>query len=71
MHRSEADRLLPCNACGQETGGAADRGFSGGGDTVLCYDCSVRRGGTWDEAENRWTREPDTADLGLGGPAER
>jgi hypothetical protein len=45
---------------------AAERGFPVGSDAALCFRCAVSRGGRWDEAQQRWTVEPDYADLGEG-----
>jgi hypothetical protein len=31
---------------------------------VLCCDCALRRGGSYDETLDRWTAEPRIDDLG-------
>jgi hypothetical protein len=45
---------------------AAERGFPVGSDAALCFRCAVARGGCWDEAQQRWSVEPDFADLSQG-----
>ncbi len=68
MHRSERENLVTCVACGSETAGSLERGFSIGADSVLCYECAKQRGGRWDEERAIWTREPDVA--GLARPVD-
>ena len=63
MHREESDQLTPCSDCGTATLAGEERGFSGGPGLVLCAACASRRGGTWDEAQDRWTTEPDLTGL--------
>lgn len=62
MHRSEAEMLAPCSACGTEVG-PTDRSFAFGEDQTLCFACALKRNGSYDEAHDRWTLEPYVADL--------
>jgi len=55
-----------CADCGDEMNSGAERGFPVGSEAALCFRCAVARGGCWDEAQQRWTVEPDFADLGEG-----
>lgn len=61
MHRSEEAEYEVCASCGAEVR-AAERAFAFEG-LVLCYECGLARGGAYDEAQDRWTREPDVSDL--------
>ena len=62
MHRSEADQQLVCAACGATVDpGARVYGFAP--LAVLCWDCSLARGGRYDAHEERWTRPPSVSDL--------
>ena len=54
MHESEANEFARCADCGDEIVPATQRGFVTGPDTVLCYDCAERRGGSWDEERGIW-----------------
>jgi hypothetical protein len=63
MHRSESRLLATCAECGAEMAPATDRAFALAGDRFLCFQCAVRRGGSWDEQHDRWSDDPDTADL--------
>ncbi len=72
MHRSEAETFLPCADCGAQTAAAVERGFSLDAETVICFDCAVRRGGHWDEERALWSSEPDVVGLvPLIDPARR
>jgi hypothetical protein len=55
-----------CADCSDEMDPAAERGFPVGSDAALCFRCAVARGGCWDEAQQRWSVEPDFADLSRG-----
>ena len=63
MHREEYEGRSACSDCGAVISPAADRGFSFGTQGVLCWECAIRRGGTYDADEDRWTNAPDVADL--------
>jgi hypothetical protein len=67
----EAGELVRCADCGTELVPALERGFVTGADTVLCYDCAERRGGSWDEQRGVWSGEPDLIGLRRTDPAER
>jgi hypothetical protein len=63
MHRSEANTLLTCSDCGTEVRPGADRVFSFGERGVLCFDCALGRGGSYDETRDLWSTEPHLEDL--------
>ena len=63
MHRAEEGELSSCADCGAEVWISRDRGYRFGQDLGLCFDCSVRRGGVWDEGHDRWLKDPDLAGL--------
>lgn len=58
--------LARCADCSEELDPALDRAFAIGPESVLCFRCAVARGGSWDEAQERWTIEPEFGDLGEG-----
>ncbi len=63
MHRKESDEWVPCNVCGAVIQPSADRGFTYGERGVLCWECAIRRGGSYDSDEDRWSTAPDVVDL--------
>lgn len=67
MHRSETRELSDCADCGAETLPARDRAYASG-EIVLCWACALRRGGSYDEEQDRWVVPPATADLPRGQP---
>jgi len=64
MHRSETQLAGPCSDCGTAIRPTEERTFRFGARGVLCCDCALRRGGSYDETRDRWTEEPRTDDLG-------
>ena len=63
MHRSEADQMVARADCGTEIRLRLERGFALDGETVLWAECSLRRGGSYDDAQDRWTTPPRVDDL--------
>jgi hypothetical protein len=63
MHRQEWTELTTCIDCGDEIDPATDDAFPVGETGYLCLKCAVRRGGSFDPEEDRWTTPPDVADL--------
>lgn len=55
--------IFVCTLCGESVKPATERAFAFGDEDVLCYACAVRRGGRYDDAEDRWTVPPKVADL--------
>jgi hypothetical protein len=66
VHRSETHDLANCADCGAEISRSQGRGFAFGRLDVLCFDCALRRGGSYDERSDRWTRAPSIDDLPAG-----
>ena len=62
MHRDEAEQIGSCADCNAPTT-PGDRGYAFGTTGLLCWECAVRRGGSYEADEDRWTRSPDVADL--------
>lgn len=52
-----------CADCGAEIWLIGNRAFSASPDNVLCFECSERRGGVYDEQRDTWTLAPDVSDL--------
>lgn len=67
MHRSESEELIPCAACGAVVDRSTGRGYGFGSDTILCYDCAERRGGSYDALQDRWVEAPRIDDLARDG----
>jgi len=64
MHQSEWNELAQCADCNADLAPGTDRGYAFGEDIVLCFACSLRRGGQWDPTHDRWLVGPDLAGLG-------
>jgi hypothetical protein len=52
-----------CIDCGATIWMDGDRSFASGPDVYLCFECAERRGGVYDEAEDRWAVPPDVSGL--------
>lgn len=63
MHRSETRELASCESCGAEIAPASNRAYAVAPERFLCFQCAVRRGGSWDEQHDRWLVAPETGDL--------
>jgi hypothetical protein len=67
MHQTESNELTACVECRAEVSPGPDRAYVYSDELVLCFDCAVKRGATWDAKHERWDGKPD-----LGGlPDER
>jgi hypothetical protein len=66
VHRSEERTLAECADCGAELQPEGQEGFSFGTRGVLCFDCAMRRGGRYDEHQDRWAVEPSLEGLDEG-----
>ena len=58
----EEDDLQTCADCGLATDASRDRGYAAG-EWVLCFSCAMKRNGTYDSTEDRWSVPPRTDDL--------
>jgi DNA-directed RNA polymerase subunit RPC12/RpoP len=63
MHRSEARDRGNCADCGAEVSDTRERAFALGDEGVLCFACSTRRGGKYDELHDHWDQAPDLTGL--------
>lgn len=68
MHESEQERYGRCAGCDAEVA-TTDRVYAFGEGDVLCFECGVKRGGAYDELEDRWTAVPDVRGLPVERPA--
>jgi hypothetical protein len=59
MHRSEALDLVSCLSCGAEVSLGVDRVFAVTEESALCFACAIRRGGSYNEAHDSWTKSPN------------
>ena len=66
MHRSEERGLSSCADCGDEVQAEVQEAFSFGTRGVVCFECAVRRGGSYDTSQDRWTVEPNLEGLDEG-----
>lgn len=62
MGIDEAPRVR-CADCGVPLEPELERAYSFAPDAVLCFDCAVRRGGHYDELEDRWPKPPSLENL--------
>lgn len=69
MHRSEQADLMDCIECGSTIDPVADRPFAITDEIVLCYACSLRRGGEYDTVQEKWSKAPRLEGL-PGAPEE-
>jgi len=51
-----------CADCGGRAG-RGERTFAVDDDSVLCFACAMRRGGSYDERHDTWSTEPEIDDL--------
>lgn len=64
MHREEGAELSVCADCGAEIAPGIDRAYTFGTAGVLCWECAVRRGGSYDGQHEVWSKPPRVDDLG-------
>ena len=64
MRRSERQLQGACWECGTEILPGTERAYSFGERGILCLDCALARGGSYDEARDTWVNEPNVDDLG-------
>ena len=50
--------VLGCSDCGRPIDAETERAFAITPEIVLCYECSVRRGGSYDDARDAWRTAP-------------
>ncbi|MBM4336486.1 MAG: hypothetical protein FJ108_11330 [Deltaproteobacteria bacterium] len=70
-HREELEDQVACADCGAQISRAAERGFAFGEDSVLCFACAERRGGSYDSDEDRWTSAPSLSGIRIPDDPER
>ena len=58
MEPEELAELVECWECGATVSPSEDAVYQFGDKAVLCLECSIKRGGEYDDAEERWTRPP-------------
>jgi hypothetical protein len=59
------DVRVVCSECKRDIDPEVERCFAITDELVLCYDCSVRRGGAYDELHDKWARAPRLEDVPL------
>ena len=69
MHRSEGDDRVRCLQCGAEISMARDRAYAVGEEDVLCQACAMKRGGAYDERQDKWVEPPKLDGLPLREPS--
>jgi len=63
MEPGEFDSLDCCALCGEPIPVDSERSFAFGADNVLCWECAIERGGSYDAARDVWDCVPDLAGL--------
>ncbi len=58
MHRQEQSTQSECFDCGATVTAATDRAFVVSDEVALCFDCSIARGGRYDERRDSWLTSP-------------
>ncbi|HBZ71158.1 MAG TPA: hypothetical protein DEP35_16065 [Deltaproteobacteria bacterium] len=61
--RSELEEFAACALCRAQIALGDDRSFAFGNDQVMCWECSLGRGGRYDAQHERWEVAPHIADL--------
>lgn len=59
----ESEEAVPCADCGERVYPGSTRGYAPSESWGLCWSCAIRRGGSYDADQDRWTRAPHVADL--------
>lgn len=62
-NESEFQVPVDCSCCGLPVTPGLDRTFALGEDRALCFECSVERGGNYDETRDCWVVAPRTDGL--------
>jgi hypothetical protein len=62
MHESETEQSGLCAECAAEIA-TTDRVYVFGAEELLCFECALKRHGTYDESHDRWTVFPNVDDL--------
>lgn len=57
------DAVETCLDCGALVSAVVNRVFAVGCDDVICMECAERRGGEYDEEQDRWKVAPQVDDL--------
>ncbi|MEQ9322517.1 MAG: hypothetical protein RIF41_25345 [Polyangiaceae bacterium] len=58
MHRTEAEAITVCADCGTELDVERDRGYAAAASLAICFECAVKRGGSYDGIFERWVDAP-------------
>lgn len=61
LEREEAPAL--CSDCNRDLGVDPTLFYEATSGAQLCWDCAIRRGGTFDAKQDRWVIRPDISDL--------
>jgi hypothetical protein len=70
-HDDDAEDLVRCLDCGVLISPATDRAYAISAQDFLCFGCAERRGGVYDEAEDRWTTAPELGEEPVREKARR
>lgn len=62
MHRSEIEST-PCAVCGASVDAGESRAYAFGTQAVLCFECAIGRGGSYDADTEQWVAVPRVSDL--------
>jgi hypothetical protein len=52
-----------CGVCGASVAAETESAYSFGTGSVLCFECSIARGGRFDAGRDIWDPPPDVAGL--------
>jgi len=71
-HERDTEAALgsACADCGAVIEPEAAQSYAFGEQAVLCWECAIRRGGSYDADEEVWTTPPAVADLPDSRPEE-
>ena len=63
MHTEDWNELCNCAICGAVISPAIDRTYSITPEIVVCWDCALQRGGSYDVEKDRWLVAPNVPEL--------
>jgi hypothetical protein len=63
----EIEAKYVCSDCKRDVDPDVEHCFAITDELLLCYECSVRRGGAFDELHDKWARAPKLEDVPLSG----
>jgi hypothetical protein len=71
VHRCELGEVVECMYCHSHVALGQDCVYAVTENAVLCFHCTVSRGGVYEDSERTWKRLPDLSELQRDAAAAR